>query len=146
MQAAWYMRHVRWTCLFHISFIIRFSRTKRKERYPSQRNSSSQQLLSLVLVPQPNSSQQQQARQIFQAPQINISPAASRTETSPQSNSTTKIFSSSEASPQDPPSSGSTRSASARDPESVRTGRDRHRKRARNEGRGPEIEGEGIPV
>ena len=88
-----------------------------------------------------------------------VSSTASKTETSPRSNNTKKLFSSavsrSEASPQDPPSSGSTRSvSSARDPESVRTGigpaeaggRDPQRKRARNEGRGPEVGGEGIPV
>ena len=59
-----------------------------------------------------------------------------------------------EASPQDPPSSGSTRTASAHDPENVRAGigpaeaeeRDARRERAKNEGRGPEMGGEGIPV
>ena len=100
----------------------------------------------------------QQAPQIFQAPQLNISPAAIRTETSPRSNTTAKIFCSTAsrtgASPQDPPSSGSTRSSSVRDPESVRTGigpteaggRDPLQNRARNENRGPEIGGERIPV
>ena len=72
--------------------------------------------------------------------------------TAPQRSS--RAASRTEASPQDPPCSGSTRSASARDPESVRTGigpaeaggRDPHRKHARSEGRGPEIGGEWIPV
>ena len=89
----------------------------------SQRNSSSQQLLSLVLVYQPNSSSQQSDLAGRQGPKkarpwgsnrlrgtresvastinisstTNISRAASRTETCPRSNnSTTKIFSSNE--------------------------------------------------
>ena len=91
--------------------------------FVSQRNTSSQQLLSLVLVSQPNSSSQQSDLAGRQGPKkarpwgsnrlrgtrestasttnisgtTNISRAASRTETSPRSNnSTTKIFSSNE--------------------------------------------------
>ena len=150
-----------------------------------RKNTSSQQLLSLVLASQPNSSSQQSDLAGRQGPKkarqwgsnrlrgireskssttnisgtTNISRLAiigprhlRRATIAPQRSS--PATSRTEAPPQDPPSSGSTCTASAHGPESVRAGigpaeageRDPRRERARNEGRGPEIGGERIPV